>query len=99
MKKKINKKGFYTIKHKQIVVAKHKYRKNGAAVYVCAVIPAWDNVDSLLLHFTPAKGRGNPMAIRMRPDEAVMVIRLLSEAVYKTTEAYKFGLEKPFKKP
>ena len=57
------------------------------------IVPPWDKEDSLLLHVRPAKGRGSPLEIRMRHDEAVMLIKLLAEAVYKTTKSYEFGLE------
>ena len=83
-------KRYYEVKHKQTVVAEYKYKKNGARIRIYEVNPPWTGNDSLMFHLLPAKKNGKPVAFRLRPDEAIMIARLLLEAVYKTTTSYEY---------
>ena len=103
MNKSKEKKGknYYEIKHKQEVVSEYKY-KNSAHIRVYAVYPPMNGEDSLLLHLQPATKNkekessiveNKPVAFYMRPDEALLIIRLLADAVNRTTKTYEFGLQ------
>ena len=75
-------------------VGKWLYKKNGASVEVFAItkqkgIP---KCDTLLFVLRPAKH--NPLSFAMRPDEALLIARLLIDGVNRTTKAYRFGLQR-----
>jgi len=70
------------------------YKKNGAKAEIFAVrklkgVPA---CDTLLFQLTPAKGE--PLGFYLRPDEALLIARLLIDGVNRTTRAYLFGLQR-----
>lgn len=76
------------------LVATYVYPGNGASVNVFAIakhknVPA---CDTLMLEVTPAKGEAQHIC--MRPDEALLIIRLLADAVNRTTKSYTFGLQR-----
>jgi len=84
----------YTIKHKQEVVAEYKYN-NGAHIRILAVSPPMNGCDTLLFHLAPDPKNGKPLQFYLRPDEALLIIRLLADAVNRTTKGYAYGLQSP----
>ena len=75
------------------VVAEYKY-ENGAEVRIFAITnqKGVPECDTLLMELTPAKGED--ISFAMRPDEALLIIRLLADAINRTTKSYNFGLQR-----
>lgn len=92
-------KKYIKIKHEQTIVADYEYRGNRARIRIYEVNPPWSGGDSLLFHLLPAKKNGKPLSFRLRPDEAIIISKLLLEAVYKTTTAYTYTPTKKQKSP
>ena len=72
-------------------IASHKFTKNKKeiSVYYVENEKAYPKVDCLSLEFkTPEE----IIKIGIRPDEALLIIRILAEAVFKIVKGYKIEL-------
>lgn len=78
------------------LIGEHVYSKNGARISIFAVhnLPGVPACDTMLLEAQPGKNGGELQAFYLRPDEALLLIRLLADGVNRTTQAYLFGLQR-----
>lgn len=74
------------------LVSSYEFKGNGANIKVYAVedeegvLPE----DCLSLEITPEGS--DPVGVYMRPDEALLIIKCLSEGMFKTIESYEVGI-------
>lgn len=75
------------------LVSSYSY-KNGASIKIYYVdkTERRGKEDNLQVEIKPFDG--NPIAWAMRPDEAVLLIKLLAEAVNRVAAVWKVGLQK-----
>ena len=52
--------------------------------------------DNILFHWSTDNGKTFSDGLKIRPDEALIVAKMLIDAVYKTTKAYNIGLLKGY---
>ena len=74
---------------KRKLLAKKTYPKNNARVCVYQLIDNKDkDGDVISLCMVPAKGRGKPVNVAMRPDEALSVAGMIIEAVHSVCSGF-----------
>lgn len=82
------------------IINQYKF-KNGKILQICLLnskdkgkkIP---KVDDLLFHWSMDNGRSFEDGLYIRADEALLIVKMLSDAVYKITKGYNIGLLKGY---